>query len=277
MSSLDDLIAEAAKRLGMGHRADWMRRTIHLESKGKADAFNAGSKAAGLLQFIPSTAKDYGLDDPYDPAKAIDAGFRYAKANEAHLAKVLGRAPTDAELYMAHNQGAGGAEKLLTQGDKAATALLGRGAVTSNYGGTDADTAYDYAAKLRAAYDGATPGTSATPSSTPDVPQSRLTPEQLAALLGGGKKKAPAQVDGSKLSSGGAFAAGFGSEIPDHIDLAKLFTPKAPAGPGNSMTSTGLTDAAMGNANQGDWDFAKPAPAKTPIASGLAKLLSLFG
>lgn len=36
MSSLDDLIAEAAKRLGMGHRADWMRRTIHLESKGKA-------------------------------------------------------------------------------------------------------------------------------------------------------------------------------------------------------------------------------------------------
>jgi hypothetical protein len=195
------------------------------------------------------------LDDPYDPDKSIDAGFRLAKANEAHLAKVLGRQPTDAELYMAHLQGAGGAQKLLTQGDKAATALLGRSAVTGNYGGTDDDTAYTYADKIRSAYTGATPGTSTTTASTPDVPQSRLSPEQLAALLGGEKKKAAAPADGSKLSSGGAFAAGLGSQIPDHMDLTKLFTPKA-AGPGNSMTSSGLTDAAMGNANQGDWDFA---------------------
>jgi soluble lytic murein transglycosylase-like protein len=40
---------------------------------------NAGSPAgaAGIAQFMPSTAASYGLRDPFDPAEAIDA--------EAHL------------------------------------------------------------------------------------------------------------------------------------------------------------------------------------------------
>ena len=35
--------------------------------------------AQGLLQFMPSTAKDVGLDDPFDPIKSIQAGAKYIK------------------------------------------------------------------------------------------------------------------------------------------------------------------------------------------------------
>lgn len=272
MSAYSDLIDAAAKRYGMGHRSAYMRRAIDLESKGDPKAFNAGSKAAGLLQFLPGTAKDYGLDDPYDPGKSIDAGFRLAKANEEHLKKVLGRDPTDAELYMAHLQGPGGAAKLLSHGDRAATALLGRSAVTGNYGGTDDDTGYSYADKIRAAYDGSSAPAATASASLPDVPQSRITPELLAALMGGGKQQKPAMPDASKLSAGGAFATGLSSSL-DEKKLASLFKPSVPAGPGNSMTSTGKTDAAMGNAEQGDWDFKKPT---APAMAGLQQLLSIF-
>lgn len=46
----------------------------------------SGSKAAGLWQFIPSTAKEYGLevndyvDERYDTAKATEAACRYLKS-----------------------------------------------------------------------------------------------------------------------------------------------------------------------------------------------------
>lgn len=35
--------------------------------------------AQGLLQFMPDTAKDYGLDNPFDVAKAVDAAARYVR------------------------------------------------------------------------------------------------------------------------------------------------------------------------------------------------------
>ena len=38
-------------------------------------------QAQGLMQFIPATAKAYGLDDPFDPAKSIDAAARLMRDN----------------------------------------------------------------------------------------------------------------------------------------------------------------------------------------------------
>jgi soluble lytic murein transglycosylase-like protein len=56
--------------------------------------------AQGIMQFMPATAADEGLDDPYDPSKAIPAGVR-------HLKKLLDRFDGDYELAAAaYNSGA---------------------------------------------------------------------------------------------------------------------------------------------------------------------------
>src|SRR6185503_13870258 len=61
------------------------------------------------------------------------------------LRKALGREPTEGELYLAHQQGLGGAEKLLANPNALASALVGAQAVTAN-GGAPGETARDFAA-----------------------------------------------------------------------------------------------------------------------------------
>ena len=35
--------------------------------------------ARGLMQFMPATAKEMGLEDPFNPGASIDAGIRYCR------------------------------------------------------------------------------------------------------------------------------------------------------------------------------------------------------
>jgi soluble lytic murein transglycosylase-like protein len=60
--------------------------------------------AAGIAQFMPGTAAMYGLDDPFDPAQAIDA--------QAHLmADLLEQFGGDVSLALAaYNAGPGAVE-----------------------------------------------------------------------------------------------------------------------------------------------------------------------
>ena len=75
-------------------------------------AFNPNAKnpsgAAGLYQFLPSTARQYKLTNPYNPQEAADAAARLAVDNARYLGK-CGIPPTGAYLYLAHQQGMGGA------------------------------------------------------------------------------------------------------------------------------------------------------------------------
>lgn len=51
---------------------------IHMiESKGNPRAYNAGTKAAGGFQFIPSTAKHWKLNNPYDMEQASEKAAQY--------------------------------------------------------------------------------------------------------------------------------------------------------------------------------------------------------
>jgi soluble lytic murein transglycosylase-like protein len=61
--------------------------------------------AQGIAQFMPGTAQAYGLDDPYDPAAAIDA--------QAHLmSDLLKRFGGKLSLALAgYNAGAGAVER----------------------------------------------------------------------------------------------------------------------------------------------------------------------
>ena len=64
------LIARAAQRWSVG--ANLLAAQIYAES-GFNPFARSPAGAVGIAQFIPSTARAYGLTDPFDPAQAIDA------------------------------------------------------------------------------------------------------------------------------------------------------------------------------------------------------------
>lgn len=112
----------------------YLSRTAQIESGGNPNAQNPNSSAGGMFQFIDSTAQQYGLTDKTDPRASAQAAARLAADNAAHLRKALGREPTAAELYLAHQQGAGGAAKLLSNPNASATSIVGGDAVSLNGG-----------------------------------------------------------------------------------------------------------------------------------------------
>ncbi len=148
--------------------ADYLYRTANIESKGNPTAQSNKASSGGLFQFTNSTAKQYGLDDKYDATKSADAAAKLYTDNKSALASSLGREPTDAEVYLAHQQGSGGAAALLQKPDENAIRALtnsgmslknAKDAVLNNGGSADMK-AGDFAAKWTDKYDGSTPGTS---------------------------------------------------------------------------------------------------------------------
>ena len=129
-----------------GLPAGYLGRTAQIESGGNPNARNPTSSAGGLFQFIDSTAKQYGLQNKFDPKAATLAAARLAADNRNTLVRVLGREPTAGELYLAHQQGAGGAAKLLANPNAPAVAIVGPEAVKLN-GGHAGMTAAEFASK----------------------------------------------------------------------------------------------------------------------------------
>lgn len=140
--NIDQTIVAAAQRYGLDPNA--MRAIAHIESRGNPNAQNPNSSAGGLYQFIDSTARQYGLENRFDPTQAADAGARLARDNARHLQGVLGRSPTAGELYLAHQQGAGGASRLLRDPNARAVDIVGAEAVRLN-GGNPNMTAGEFA------------------------------------------------------------------------------------------------------------------------------------
>ena len=109
----------------------YLSTTAAFESGGNANATNR-SGAAGLFQFMPKTAAQYGLSNPYDPQSATMAAAQFANNNYNYLSSKLGYAPSDAQLYLAHQQGPGGAAGLLGNPDASAASIVGYQAVYQN-------------------------------------------------------------------------------------------------------------------------------------------------
>lgn len=112
----------------------YLERTAHIESRGNPNAKNPNSSAGGLFQFIDGTAKQYGLANRFDPQAATDAAGRLAMDNANILRRGLSREPSAAELYLAHQQGAGGAMKLLSNPNARAADIVGEKAARLNGG-----------------------------------------------------------------------------------------------------------------------------------------------
>ncbi|MEX0349849.1 MAG: hypothetical protein AB3N15_10545 [Paracoccaceae bacterium] len=124
----------------------FLERTMMIESGGNTNAQNPNSSAGGAFQFIDSTAKQYGITDKTDLNQSATGAARLAADNAAHLRGVLGREPTAAELYLAHQQGAGGAAKMLANPNARAVDVVGRDAINLN-GGDANMTAGEFAQK----------------------------------------------------------------------------------------------------------------------------------
>jgi len=146
-------ISEQAQANGLD--PNYMMRMAVIESGGNPKAFNEGSKASGLYQFIPSTAKQYGLKDPFDWKANTDAAIKLSIDNRNYLTKALGREPQPWELYLAHQQGAAGAAELLTNPNKPAGEFVGDSAITSN-GGKAGMSAGQFAKMWENKYNGTT-------------------------------------------------------------------------------------------------------------------------
>lgn len=122
----------------------YLGQTYQIESGGNPYAQNPNSSAGGGFQFIDSTARQYGLTDKSNLGASADAAARLARDNAAQLRRVLGREPTAAELYLAHQQGGGGASALLANPNAPAVDIVGADAVRLN-GGNANMTAGEFA------------------------------------------------------------------------------------------------------------------------------------
>lgn len=164
----------------------FLARTYQIESGSGANLYNPLSKAAGGFQFIPSTAKQYGLKDPYDLAQSAEAAARLAADNRASLQKAGIESPTAAQLYLAHQQGASGANKLLGGADTKATDIVGEKAVLWNAGKASM-TGPEFAERIMAKFEGTTPAVQPPAGATPPwaIPVSALGDVDQKYLGGG--------------------------------------------------------------------------------------------
>lgn len=119
-------ISETAQKYGVDEK--YAHTMAQIESGGNSNAVSA-TGAVGTYQFTSGTAKQYGLKNRFDEKENIDAGMRFAVDNKKALEKA-GIEATPANLYLAHQQGAGGAVQIL----KGKVSDDVRGNMAKNYG-----------------------------------------------------------------------------------------------------------------------------------------------
>jgi hypothetical protein len=134
-SDVKRIVVDVAEQYGIDVNA--FLRMAQIESGFNPRAFHPTSKAAGLYQFIPRTARLYGLYNPFNARANAEAAAKLWRDNATGLELRLGRKPTPGELYLAHQQGLGGASKLLANPRRLAVSVVGAKAVTMNGGRLD--------------------------------------------------------------------------------------------------------------------------------------------
>lgn len=163
---VQDIITGVANQYGLDPNAFY--RAAQIESSLNPSAKNSNSSAGGLFQQIDSNWNQYGNGgDRYDPQQSADAAARYWLDNQRYLKNSLGRDLEGWEMYLAHQQGPGGAEKILSADPNArAVDVLGSKQVTLN-GGTEDMTVGEFAGLWRNKFEGG--GRYVGPGESPQV------------------------------------------------------------------------------------------------------------
>ena len=115
-----------------GGSGSYLSNLADVESGDNWNALNQGSKAFGKFQFIPSTEKAYAsklgisIDQARTPEGQMAMVSAFTNDNKNGLIKA-GFEPTQKNLYMAHQQGLGGALTMLKGGQASQRNLQGNG------------------------------------------------------------------------------------------------------------------------------------------------------
>ena len=123
---------------------NYYSKLAQVESGNNPLAKAKTSTASGLYQFTEGTwnqltddlGLNYSLEDRFNPTKSRKVVEEFTKRNERSLKKRLGREPNEAELYLAHFSGAGGAGKILdtvsSNPNSLVTDFVSKGALRAN-------------------------------------------------------------------------------------------------------------------------------------------------
>tara|TARA_R100000664_G_C2759940_1_gene150400 strand:- start:7783 stop:9138 length:1356 start_codon:yes stop_codon:yes gene_type:complete len=103
-----DAIEKASEKYGVDYNL--MLTIANIESGGNPQAQNKRSGASGLYQIMPKYFFSYGVDKNtvWDPYANANAAAQKLSEKISNLRSELGRPPTNAEIYMVHNQGSRG-------------------------------------------------------------------------------------------------------------------------------------------------------------------------
>ena len=177
-SGLGEQFAQIEQQRGLP--AGYLSRLAQVESGGDPNARNTKSSAKGMFQVIDSTARQYGLTDPMDPIASAGTAADIASEALPRLTNILGRQPTPGEIYLAHQQGLGGASKLFSNPNARAADIVGADAVRLNGGSPDM-TAGQFTDKWVSKFDGAAPSAPANYQYQQLDPRQSLMLQNLAA------------------------------------------------------------------------------------------------
>lgn len=92
-TQFDPLFQEAGSKYGVDPAI--LKAIASVESDFRPDAVGPRTRsgqAQGLMQFVPATARAYGLDDPFDAAKSVDAAARLMRDNLKQFNGDVGKA-----------------------------------------------------------------------------------------------------------------------------------------------------------------------------------------
>lgn len=247
---IQDLIRKRAAAAGVDPSV--ALRIAGIESNFDPTAnMNASSQYKGLYQLGPDVWSTHGRGNIYDPASNTDAFLNLYKANSSALKDSLGRDPTPAETYLAHQQGAAGATALIQNPDKNAVDVIAPfygsrktaiSAIKGN-GGDPTGTAADFTKKWVDKFNqnGAqTPAQPQQQSSTDNLPifARQQTQDQMGGLLSSNPSDKAAELVKQNAATGlmsqglGLMAAGApqqtwqpGAPVQVHRpqDMSKLF------------------------------------------------------
>jgi hypothetical protein len=221
-SEFDPLFAETEQKYNLP--SGTLKQIAKVESSLNPNAKNPNSSASGLFQFINSTARQYGLTNPFDPVASTDAAGRLAADNAKGLREVLGRDPSPGELYLAHQQGLGGASKILSNPNASVASLVGNEAARLNRGA--GMTAGDFAKQWTSKFDGAPqqiasadPGFMPGPLSEADA---GLAPPEVAAATPAPAEQPPAPTWQTAQATPEEFDAQLGMAQGDAASMAPV-------------------------------------------------------
>ena len=129
MASIQDSFALIERQYGLP--SGYLARLWQIESASGKAMSTPLSSAKGHFAFTNATAKQYGLKDPNNLIESATAAAKLASDN-AKILKSRGIPVTGPTLYMAHQQGAGGASSVLSDPSSLAANATSLRAVRNN-------------------------------------------------------------------------------------------------------------------------------------------------